>query len=254
MNSRLCAVAPKVRAKVEFHLPTELMRSENVSFPSSGLAFRVLGDSDFMLHLSCFWLGILFVQGAQERIGLRFRQFQAREKPRDFAGVVERHADPIVQKRQSENDFDSKFASTVAKTRRQRQFFRVGQVMDIVGNVNSMPVDQSPGKLFAVKNASLSVGVIPKDIILVIDHGTFCIVASASGGLLTSLLLAFVLAETVVFGKPRLLGHLRLGLARKEFLQPVNLGFKLFDVLSLPLNRFGLLLQLVFKLVRFHAQ
>ena len=159
-----------------------------------------------------------------------------------------------MQKRQSENDFDSEFASTVAQTSRQRQFLRVGQIVDVVGNVNGLPIDQSPGKLFAVEDTLFAVGVIPKDIVLVLDQGTFRIVASASGGLLASLLLAFILAETVVFGELRLLSRLRLGLARKEFLQPVNLSFKLLDPLELPLDRFGLLLQLVLIVVSSHAQ
>jgi len=71
--------------------------------------------------------------------------------------MVDGDADPIVEKGQDEYDLDSEFASTVAKSRRYRQLFRVGHVVDAVAEVDGPSGYQSPGELLAMTNTLLRV-------------------------------------------------------------------------------------------------
>ena len=75
--------------------------------------------------------------------------------------MVDRDADPIVEKGQNEYDLDSEFASTVAKSRRYRQLLRVGHVVDGIAEVDGPSGYQSPGKLLAMTNTLLRVNVLP---------------------------------------------------------------------------------------------
>ena len=141
-----------------------------------------------------------------------------------------------MKKRQRENDFDSEFASAVAQTRRQRQLLRTGQIVDPIANIHSLPIYNPPRELLAMEDTLLAVGVVPIDVVLVLDHSTLGVITSPPSGFLASLLLARILAKAVVFGEFRFLGRLRLGLVRQQFLEFANLSFK-------PRNRLVTLLQ-----------
>lgn len=56
-----------MHAEAESCLVTLFLRAENIALSSSELANRIVGDSDFMLHLLIFLLGIFFEQGGQLR-------------------------------------------------------------------------------------------------------------------------------------------------------------------------------------------
>ena len=93
-------------ADVESCSLTPFLRAENVPFPSSGLAFRVLGDSDFMLQLPCCSRGILFVQdgvGAKhldyylDEFTFRFNRRKSKKRGKLFYRLVQQavQVDPI---------------------------------------------------------------------------------------------------------------------------------------------------------------
>ena len=60
-------------------------------------------------------------QLVQQRVGLGLGQFQFGEEADNLAGVVQRHSDPEVKKRQCQNDFDAVFTAAGTQTRRKRQ-------------------------------------------------------------------------------------------------------------------------------------
>ena len=76
------------------------------------------------------------------------------------------------------------------QSRRQRQLLRVGQVIDVVANVDGFSVDDPPSKLLAMTNAGVLVGVRPIDIVLILNQVPFGVIPSPSGRVLVSSLLA----------------------------------------------------------------
>ena len=58
-----------------------------------------------------------------------------------------------MQKAKNQNHFHSEFAAAVANSRRQRQTGGIGQVTDIVSQVDGLAIDDSPRRLEAMVNA-----------------------------------------------------------------------------------------------------
>jgi hypothetical protein len=91
-------------------------------------------------------------------VDLRLGEIKASKEVHDQASMVQRHADPVMQVRHNENDFDAEFTAAVSDSLGQRQVVRIGQVIDVVPHLNGFVViEDSPRKLRATQDTFLAI-------------------------------------------------------------------------------------------------
>ena len=175
-------------------------------------------------------------------MSLRLRQFKAGEEVHDLASVVERHTDPVVQKREDQDDLDTEFGATVPHCGGQGKFFRIRPFVNMIRNVDGFSVDDSPHKLSASQLTFLRIHTLWKNLLLLRNAFEFRLLflpsAFASRPIRVPLLLVpFVSIEAEVWRLRRFGRRLLL----EQFLQSNDFTFEHPDLPSLLFDQFGLL-------------
>ena len=138
-----------------------------------------------------------------------------------------------MQKSQNQNDFHSELTATVANSRRQRQAGGIGQITDVVSQVDGSAIDNSPRRLEAMMNALAAINAFRKDGNRFADEMFFGFSRLSTGRFLWRLLVGvfatefvgveeFVAIETVVLREDGLLRRLGIELGGQQGFQSLD--------------------------------
>ena len=191
----------------------------------------------------------------KQRVGLRLRQFQPREKGENPARLVDRHARPVDEICQRDENLKTVFAFSIANAVDRRKIGRIGLIEDAIVDVLGLAVDQPPHKLLPAQHTSLPNGTVPIEIKMLRCLLGLRFFRPSAGRFLAPLfaMLSLVPIDAVVARLFRRLGLLRLGLFHEKLLQLLDLSFEFFDARGLLLDLRVTLSELFFQFGNRHA-
>ena len=95
---------------------------------------------------------------------MRLGQFQAPEGGKNPTCLVDRHARPVNQLGQGDQNLKALFAFSVANAVYGRKFGRIGLIEDPIVDVLGLAVNEPPHKLLATQYAFFPFGPMPIEI------------------------------------------------------------------------------------------